>query len=139
MPPDGNGIARLIKRLDAAVDLGDVATITKRIKDDLQDLCACGDLQLPEAMTVCCGDSYARRLLHRDERRGYTVVVMTWGPGQHTNLHDHAGIWCVECVVCGELEVTRYDLLEERDRCCRFRQMDAVRTAVGDAGCLIRL
>ncbi len=27
---------------------------------------------------------------------------MTWGPGQGTPLHDHAGIWCVEGVVEGK-------------------------------------
>ena len=38
---------------------------------------------------------------------------MTWGPGQRTALHDHAGIWCVEGVMEGEMEVIRYELLEE--------------------------
>ena len=41
------------------------------------------------------------------------MVVMTWGPGQKTALHDHAGIWCVECVVDGNMEVAQYDLMSE--------------------------
>ena len=40
---------------------------------------------------------------------------MTWGPGQGTPLHDHAGMWCVEGVLEGRIEVARYDLLDERD------------------------
>ena len=48
---------------------------------------------------------------------------MTWGPGQRTALHDHAGIWCVEGVVEGEMAVTRYELLEEEeDGLCRFAE-----------------
>ena len=50
----------------------------------------------------------------------YTAVVMTWGPGQKTPLHDHAGMWCVECVVEGELEVVQFDLMEQADGRCRF-------------------
>ena len=45
---------------------------------------------------------------------------MTWGPGQGTPLHDHAGIWCVECVVEGEMEVRQYDLVEENAGSFRF-------------------
>ena len=46
---------------------------------------------------------YGRRLLHRDPRGRYTVVVMTWGPGQGTPIHDHANLWCVECVYRGNV------------------------------------
>jgi predicted metal-dependent enzyme (double-stranded beta helix superfamily) len=62
---------------------------------------------------------------------------MTWGPGQKTALHDHAGIWCVECVVDGEMAVTQYDLVSEADGFFRFSQQNAVTAARGSAGCLI--
>ena len=51
---------------------------------------------------------YARRLLHRDPAGRYTAIVMTWGPGQGTAVHDHGGLWCVEGVVDGEIAVTQY-------------------------------
>ncbi len=62
---------------------------------------------------------------------------MTWGPGQQTQLHDHAGMWCVECVVEGELDVVQYELVEQVDGRCRFDRRNVVRAVVGDAGCLI--
>jgi predicted metal-dependent enzyme (double-stranded beta helix superfamily) len=62
---------------------------------------------------------------------------MTWGPGQGTELHDHAGIWCVECVLDGELAVTQFDLVESRDDRYRFERRQSVRAGIGTAGCLI--
>jgi predicted metal-dependent enzyme (double-stranded beta helix superfamily) len=62
---------------------------------------------------------------------------MTWGPGQRTALHDHAGIWCVECVVDGQMEITQYDLLSEDGGTFRFSQQKRVSAARGSAGCLI--
>ncbi|NIM60620.1 MAG: cysteine dioxygenase, partial [Acidobacteria bacterium] len=102
-------IQKLISCLDEAVRLGDMESITNHIKGEIGVLCTRREFSLPEAYTACCEESYARRLLHRDPELDYTVVVMTWGPGQRTGLHDHAGMWCVECVVEGELDVTQYD------------------------------
>ena len=55
-------------------------------------------------------DSYARRLLYRDPKGSFTVVIMVWGEGQSTPIHDHAGLWCVECVYRGCIQVDSYDL-----------------------------
>lgn len=124
-------------RLDAAVTAGDPATIAYQVKDALQDALKCNGLQLPERFRVSRPDAYARRLLHRDEQGRYTVVVMTWGPGQGTPLHDHAGIWCVECVVDGRMEVVQYDLVDEREGAYRFTPQSRVTAERGSAGCLI--
>src|SRR4029077_17861545 len=75
--------------------------------------------------------------LHRDESGRYTIVVMTWGPDQKTALHDHAGIWCVECVVDGNMEVAQYDLVGEQGESYRFEQRSRVIAGRGSAGCLI--
>jgi len=130
-------VSRLIDRIDAAVQLGNIERITNRIKNDLESQSRAEPLRLPEAVTRPCEDCYARRLLHRNPELGYTVVVMVWGPGQRTQLHDHAGIWCVECVVEGQIDVTRYDLRDETDGRCLFDEKDTVRAGVGDAGRLI--
>jgi predicted metal-dependent enzyme (double-stranded beta helix superfamily) len=82
-------------------------------------------------------EGYARRLLHRSDELGYTAVVMTWAPGQGTPLHDHAGIWCVEGVVEGRMDVTQFDLVDERGGRYRFEAKGCVHAAVGSAGCLI--
>jgi predicted metal-dependent enzyme (double-stranded beta helix superfamily) len=127
----------LLDHLREAVRLGDPEAITARIKEDLEHFAAHGVL-LPERFHRLRPDCYCRRLLHRDPDLGFTAVVMTWGPGQHTALHDHAGIWCVEGVIEGDMEVTRYDLAEEREEgLCRFAEKGYVRAGVGSAGALI--
>jgi len=62
---------------------------------------------------------------------------MTWGPGQKTALHDHAGIWCVECVVEGSMEVSQYDLTSEKGGTFYFERRNHVVAGRGSAGCLI--
>ncbi|MDP9119904.1 MAG: cysteine dioxygenase family protein [Acidobacteriota bacterium] len=132
-------LSPLIERLSAAVRLGDVNAITARIKDDLESFIPAEGLRLPERFRQARAESYCRRLLHRDEALGWTALVMTWGPGQRTALHDHAGIWCVEGVVEGQMEVTRFELEEEsgQDGLCRFAERGHVRAHAGTAGALI--
>jgi predicted metal-dependent enzyme (double-stranded beta helix superfamily) len=132
-----DGVRALISRLDEAVDLGDAGGVTARIKTDLGEAVQAGKLTFEERWRRPLPDRYARRLLHRDAALRYTVVVMTWGPGQRTPLHDHAGIWCVEAVVQGEMEIAQYDLLEDDGQRCRFRQRSRVLAGVGSSGCLI--
>lgn len=123
--------------IDAAVGAGDPDRIAQQVKRVLQDSLRCDALSLPPRFHTPRPDTYARRLLHRDPSGRYTVVVMTWGPQQGTALHDHAGIWCVECVVAGEMEVTQYDLVSEHDGTYRFSEQNHVRASRGAAGCLI--
>jgi predicted metal-dependent enzyme (double-stranded beta helix superfamily) len=128
----------LIERLCDAVRLGDVDAIAEQIKNDLESFIPSEGLILPERFRKVKPDSYARRLLYSDPGLGFTALVMTWGPGQRTALHDHAGIWCVEGVLEGEMEVDRYELLEEgEDGVCRFVERGAVRAVAGSAGALI--
>lgn len=139
MSPAALDVEPLIEKLRAAARLRDTEAIAARIKGDLETFIpAEGGLRLPERFRRSRPDGYCRRLLYRDEELGFTALVMTWGPGQHTALHDHAGIWCVEGVVEGELEVTRYELLEETgDGRCRFEQRGSVKASAGSAGALI--
>jgi predicted metal-dependent enzyme (double-stranded beta helix superfamily) len=128
----------LIDRLREAVLLGDTGAIAERIKFDLESFIPAEGLRLPERFRRVKPDSYARRLLYRDPDLGFTAVVMTWGPGQRTALHDHAGIWCVEGVVEGEMEVCRFELVEEPgDGVYRFAEKGSVRATAGSAGALI--
>ena len=130
-------VSDLIARLDAAVQLRDAAAITGRIKRELEDAIHCRAVTLPDRFRKTRAEGYARRLLHRNEALGYTAVVMTWAPGQRTPLHDHAGIWCVEGVVDGRMDVTQYDLVEESADGYRFVEKGCVHASVGSAGCLI--
>jgi len=127
----------LLGRLRAAVDLGGPEAVTGRIQKDLRQLLAAG-LDLDDGFRRARSDTYARRLLHREPDGRFTVVVMAWGPGQGTPIHDHAGIWCVEGVVEGTLDVVRYELEgEDGDGVCRFAERGRSRAGVGSSGALI--
>jgi predicted metal-dependent enzyme (double-stranded beta helix superfamily) len=76
-------------------------------------------------------------LLHRHPDGRYTAIVMTWGPGQHTALHDHGGLWCVEGVVEGEMLVTQYNVAPDRDGLFRVSRLATLSAGTGSAGYLI--
>ena len=127
----------VVDRLDAVIHGQPSARVPELVKAVLIDSLKAGTLVLPGTMCTPVEGSYARRLLHRDPSGQYTVVVMTWGPGQKTALHDHAGIWCVECVVDGNMEVAQYDLTSEDNGHFHFVQRSHVVAGRGSAGCLI--
>ena len=132
-----DGLNALLARIDAAVQLRNADAITERVKQELQDAIRADAVTLPERFRRVRPEGYARRLLHRSDNLGYTAVVMIWGPGQGTPLHDHAGIWCVEGVVSGQMDVTQFDLVEESASGYRFETRGCVHASVGSAGCLI--
>ena len=125
------------ERLDAVIHGESDAHIPEIVKAILIDSMQCGALAVPPELRQPIEGTYARRLLHRDPDGRYTMVVMTWGPGQKTALHDHAGIWCVECVVDGNMEVAQYDLVGEDNGAFRFERRNHVVAGRGSAGCLI--
>ncbi len=132
------GYAQLVARLDAAVLAGAPDAITARVKADLEELLGSGSLELPARLCQPRPDCYARRLLHQDPKGRYTAVVMTWGPGQSTPVHDHGGLWCVEGVVDGEMSVTQFDVSRQRDGTFRVTPAGApLHAGTGSAGRLI--
>jgi predicted metal-dependent enzyme (double-stranded beta helix superfamily) len=90
------GLTELIDRLNAAVEEPTPDAVTRRVKADLEDLLGRGTLELADRFKSPRPDCYARRLLYQDPANRFTAVVMTWGPGQGTPVHDHGGLWCVE-------------------------------------------
>ena len=131
------GAHELVRAIDDAVLLGDPHAITASLRASLARLIAEQRVQLPAAVFQADPDRYARRLLHLSEQHGYSVIAMTWAPGQGTPIHDHAGLWCVEGVWRGALEVTPYDLLEEVDGEARFRPQKTIHAGCGSTGSLI--
>jgi 3-mercaptopropionate dioxygenase len=124
-------------RLDAVIRSERLEHVPELVKAVLLDSMHGGSLAVPPAFRKPIAGTYARRLLHRDPEGQYTMVVMTWAPGQKTALHDHAGIWCVECVVEGHMEVAQFDLQSERNGHYRFAERSRVLAARGSAGCQI--
>lgn len=135
------GAEELIERLERAVRLEDPHAVTSQVRSILQQVLSSGALYLPDRFRRRKPDAYARRLLHRDPELDFTAVVMTWGPGQRTPLHDHDGSWCVEGVVEGEIRVTRYELLDgpvqATEDLFHFCRHETIRAAPGEAGALI--
>jgi len=137
VPSDCPGLTALIARLDVSVEAGDAQAITAAVKADLEHILGTRALALPERFTQPRPDAYARRLLHRDPAGRYTAIVMTWGPGQGTAVHDHGGLWCVEGVVDGDIAVTQYRVEPEADGFFRVTPIGALLAGTGSAGCLI--
>src|SRR3546814_14883945 len=96
-----------------------------------------GEVRLPDEVFKPLDDHYARRELYRSPEHGYSVEAMTWAPGQLTPIHDHCGLWCVEGVWDGELEITQYELLERDGERFRFRAAGGMHAGPGSAGSLI--
>ncbi|MEO6967875.1 MAG: cysteine dioxygenase family protein [Rhodanobacteraceae bacterium] len=134
---DFPGHRKLIDALDAAVAQDDKVAVLRGLRDALCRMIRSNEVELPACVSECCADHYARRELYHSDEHGYCVVAMTWGPGQGTPIHDHAGMWCVEGVWRGELEVVQYELLEHDQRRYRFRPAGAIQAGAGSAGSLI--
>ncbi len=131
-------VSELIRRLDQAVATDDVDGLCRNVKAVLADVVQSGEAFVDEAYLKPAADRYARRLLHRDPAGRYSVVVMVWGTDQGTPLHDHAGVWCVECVYRGRIRVTSFDLESDADaEPLRFTPESVVFAGVGEAGHLI--
>ncbi len=131
------GHDKLVSALDAAVSLGDEHAITAALRNTLCRMIRDRDVALPACIYEPIDDHYARREIYRSAEHGYSVVAMTWGPGQGTPVHDHCGLWCVEGVWDGELEITQYELLEHEGERFRFRAAGGMQAGPGSAGSLI--
>lgn len=132
-----DGTRSLVAMVDDAVAMQSVEAITEALRGGLCELISSREVSLPADFRRCCPDHYARRLVHRDLERGYSIVAMTWGPGQATPLHDHAGMWCVEGVWDGSIAVTQYELVERAADRYRFERRNSYQAGFGSAGCLI--
>ena len=134
---DFPGAQRLVTALDAAVGCDCTQAITRQLCTELCKLIRDPEIRLPDCVFEAAPDRYARRELYRSNEHGYSVIAMTWGPGQGTAIHDHAGMWCVEGVWHGEIEVTPYEMVEQSDGRYRFEPRGTTLAGPGSAGSLI--
>jgi len=138
MTAGASKVSDLIRRLDEAVATDDPQSLCRNVKRVLTDVIASSEEFLDAAFLRPAPDRYARRLLHRDPRDRYTAVVMVWDRGQGTPLHDHAGMWCVECVYRGRIRVTSFDLEgDPRALVLQFTPESVILAGRGEAGHLI--
>lgn len=134
---DFPGAARLVAALDAAVCCDCTNAITRQLCTSLCKLIRDPEVRLPDCVFEAEPDRYARRELYRSDEHGYCVIAMTWGPTQGTAIHDHDGMWCVEGVWRGEIEVVPYELVERNDDRFRFEPRGLTQAGPGSAGSLI--
>lgn len=134
---DFPGRAHLIESIDAAVALGDHAAVAQALRSSLCRMMRENTVALPGCVLDPVEGHYARRELYVSPQHGYVVIAMTWGPGQGTPIHDHSGLWCVEGVWHGQLEITQYDLSEQRGDRYRFTDVGTLIAGTGSAGSLI--
>ncbi len=134
---DFPGSRKLIEAIDASVAQPSTPAITDTLRNALCRLIRSQEVQLPQCVFETAGDHYARRELYRSEEHGYSVVAMTWGPGQGTLIHDHSGMWCVEGVWNGALEIVQYELLDHDAQRYHFRPVGSIQAGPGSAGSLI--
>lgn len=137
MSLDFVGKHHLVEQVSRAVDQSGSRAITDSLRKVMCELVQNPEVRLPDCVFRHQPDHYCRRLLHQDRELGYTVMAMTWGPGQATPVHDHAGMWCVEAVWHGEIEVVQYELIETTGDSFHLEPRTSMRTGVGSAGSLI--
>lgn len=134
---DFHGRRHLIETVDAAVALGSDAATVQALRSGLCRMMREGSVRLPDCVLEPVADHYARRELYTSPEFGYGIIAMTWGPGQGTPIHDHSGLWCVEGVWHGQLEITQYDLSERVGERYRFTEVGTLIAGTGSAGSLI--
>ncbi|KRG62449.1 cysteine dioxygenase [Stenotrophomonas humi] len=135
--PDFPGRQHLLDGIDAAVQAADTSSTVIQIQNVLQRAINDPRISLPPGVHSPVSDHYARRELYRSPRHGYSIIAMTWGPSQGTPLHDHDGLWCVEGVWRGDLDITPYQLLERDNEHFRFARQPCLHGCRGSAGNLI--
>ncbi|TBR39137.1 MULTISPECIES: cysteine dioxygenase family protein [Dyella] len=131
------GCRKLIDAIDEAVSKPTTPEITDSLRNSLCKLIRGKEVTLPDCVFETAEGRYARRELYRSDEHGYCVVAMTWGPGQGTPIHDHCGMWCVEGVWSGALEVVQYERLSDADGQWRFAPVGSIQAGPGSAGSLI--
>jgi len=135
--PHADDLMPMVRELDEAIrDRSDIE-LTKALRHTLCRLMREHSLSLPQEVFEPNADHYARREIYRSPSLGYTVIAMTWGPGQGTPVHDHSGLWCVEGVVAGSLEIVQYELLARDGDNFHFEERGTLDAGAGSAGSLI--
>ena len=138
-PQHSQKVDELVRRLDEAMVAPDDEGRCRNVKSVLTEMLGSGTPFLDPSFLAPTPNVYARRLLHRDPQGRYTAVVMVWDQGQGTPLHDHAGMWCVECVYQGKIRVTSYSVHggNPETGIVQFEKETVIHAGPGEAGALI--
>ena len=134
---DFRGRDALLALVERAYAQPDGEALTHTLRDGMCELIKSKAVSLPDCVFEPVEGHYARRELYACPERGTTIVAMTWAPDQGTPIHDHCGLWCVEGVWQGQLEITRYELEEEDGDRFRITRYETLTAGTGSAGSLL--
>ena len=134
--PVPTSLEGFIESVAAAVN-GEDGSCCYRVKAVLEQACRSNIDWLPAKFLKPSVTGYARRLVYCDPESKFSILVMVWDGEQGTLLHDHAGMWCVECVYRGRIKVVSYDLNEQNGDIYHFTKQLEVHAGPGEAGALI--
>jgi 3-mercaptopropionate dioxygenase len=132
-----SGCDALIDAIDDAVRGHEPEVLVQSLRSSMCKLIRSQAVRLPDCCFHPQKAGYARRELYRSDELGYSVIAMTWAPGQGTLIHDHCGMWCVEGVFAGAIEVVQYELTAQDGERFRFEPRGTIHAGTGSAGSLI--
>jgi predicted metal-dependent enzyme (double-stranded beta helix superfamily) len=113
MKPTTSELETLVRAIRTAVgEHDDWSDTAERVAEQLRR-----HLPTPDMLTVeqrmGHADGYRSHLLHAERDGGFSIVALTWRPGQVTPIHDHV-TWCVFGVIQGIEHEELYTLDAER-------------------------
>lgn len=101
------------RALEAIASDGEPSGIASARAADAMAALLLDDAWLPAAWAAPSPERYQQHLLYCDPDSRFSVVSFVWGPGQHTPIHDHGGLWGVVGVLRGSERSTRYARLAD--------------------------
>jgi predicted metal-dependent enzyme (double-stranded beta helix superfamily) len=101
------GVAELIAGVDRAIRDKPRSEIVAAVTSAVKKLLASPDA-IDDSLILEKAERYSRTLLYRDPQRRFTVLLLTWRPGQASPIHDH-DCWGVVGVVRGAISEVEYD------------------------------
>jgi predicted metal-dependent enzyme (double-stranded beta helix superfamily) len=126
-------LEELILKLEIATLPANPRKAVLTVKEVLEETVRQNANFLPAEFTQPAKGSYARRLVHEDPKGRFTLMAMVWDKGQATPLHDHDGLWVVECVYSGRMQVTNYALDAIRNGIYHFHEEYSEECVPGEA------
>jgi hypothetical protein len=121
---------RVLALIDACIDQkghADTAKICERLAESVRwPDCP----RAPQLSSDIAAASYRRISLSDGRPRGYEALVIAWPPGHVTPIHDHDGLWGLELVLDGVLQVDSFHLSE--DPSIALEAEDTTVAGVGD-------
>lgn len=126
-------LADLVRRIEPVAIRADIQGVRAVIESAIRNHPGF----LPARFLVSKEESYARREIYEDPKGRFSILAMVWAPGQGTPLHDHGGLWVVEAVYQGLVNVFNYDSLGVHDGLHQFALSEERLDAPGVSDCRV--